>query len=139
MSSESNKDSTDQDKHCHCDKSEGSQRWSSKNVLIGAAAGGAAVFALVTSAPVVLLVIGFSTGGVLAGSAAATAQATIGNVVAGGVFATLQSIGAVGGLSKAATGAATAAGAAVGAGIGAAIPTSGETDDSNCPPDSDEG
>ena len=102
MSSESNKDSTDQDKHS---------------------------------------VIGFSTGGVLAGSAASTAQATMGNVVAGGVFATLQSIGAVGGLSTAATGAATAAGAAVGAraGVGAAIPTSGETDDSNCPRDSDEG
>ena len=47
--------------------------------------------------------------------------------------------GAVGGFSTAATGAATAAGAAVGAGVGAAIPTSRETDDSNCPRDSDEG
>ena len=38
---------------------------------------------------------------------AATAQASIGNVAAGGIFATLQSIGAVGGLSATAAGATT--------------------------------
>ena len=40
--------------------------------------------------------LGFTTAGIAAGSAAATAQAGIGNVVAGSTFAFLQSAGATG-------------------------------------------
>ena len=43
-----------------------------------------------------LLVAGFATKGVVAGSIAAATQAGIGNVVAGSTFAVLQSAGAVG-------------------------------------------
>lgn len=81
--------------------------------------GGVALTLTAVAAPIVLPAIGFGTGGVVAGSVAAAAHSAIGNVAAGSLFATLQSLGAVGGFSMAATGAATAAGAAAGAGVGA--------------------
>ncbi len=49
---------------------------------------------------IVLHVIGFGVAGVVAGSLAAAWQATIGNVVAGSVFAILQSFGAAGASPK---------------------------------------
>ena len=66
-------------------------------------------------APNALSIFGFSTTGVVAGSMAATIQATIGNVVAGSLFSILQSIGAVGALSWVATTATTVFGALIGA------------------------
>ena len=89
--------------------------------IAGAVVGGGTVLTLTAvAAPVVLPVIGFSTSGIVAGSAAAAAQSVIGNVAAGSLFATLQSVGAVGGFSWATTTAVTAAGAAAGA-VGAAV------------------
>ena len=73
----------------------------------------------VAAAPLVLTAVGFSTGGVVAGSMAAAAHSAIGNVAAGSLFATLQSIGAVGGLSWTAAGTATAASVAAGTATGA--------------------
>ncbi|KAG8630678.1 hypothetical protein KVT40_002297 [Elsinoe batatas] len=49
----------------------------------------------IVSAPA-LLMSGFGSTGVVAGTAAATTQSTLGNVAAGSVFATLQSAGAGG-------------------------------------------
>ncbi|KIM32785.1 hypothetical protein M408DRAFT_326524 [Serendipita vermifera MAFF 305830] len=46
-----------------------------------------------------LAVVGFTAGGIAAGSAAAAWQASIGNVVAGSVFSSFQSMGAVGALT----------------------------------------
>ena len=141
VSSESTKDFTDQDEHCKKSDRESTQPWSWRQkaiVGLGAVTGGAiALTATAVAAPIVLPAIGFSTTGVVAGSAAAAAQSAIGNVAAGSLFAALQSVGAVGGFSMAATGAATATGTAVGAGVGAVIPSSELTD--NGPPDSDEG
>ncbi len=62
----------------------------------------------------VLPAIGFGGGGVVAGTAAAAWQATIGNVVAGSTFAALQSAG-VAGVSAATSAGLAAAGAAIGA------------------------
>ena len=90
-----------------------------KSVTGAMIGGGIALTLTAVAAPIVLPAIGFSTGGVVAGSVAAAAHSAIGNVAAGSLFATLQSLGAVGGFSIAATGAATAAGAAAGAGVGA--------------------
>ena len=58
---------------------------------------------------------GFGTGGIIAGSAAAAAQAAIGNVAAGSLFATMTSLGMQGVLAGAAIGGgvATAVGAAL--------------------------
>ena len=97
-------------------------------IAFGAVVGAGIGVGAVLAAPVVLPVIGFSSTGVLAGSMAATAQAAIGNVAAGSVFATLQSIGAVGGLSWTATGAVTAAGSVAGAVTGAAAQAVGGSD-----------
>lgn len=60
---------------------------------------GIVLIIVVLSARRALLAVGFSTGGVLARSVATFVQSTIGKVAAGGVFATLQSVGAAGGLS----------------------------------------
>lgn len=65
--------------------------------------------------------IGFSTGGVVAGSIAAGVQAGIGNVAAGSTFAALQSVGALGGFSWGASALTAGAGAAVGGTAGAAV------------------
>ena len=90
-----------------------------KKVAIGAAVGTAVGVGTVAAAPVVLPAIGFSTTGVVAGSIAAVAQSTIGNVAAGSLFATLQSFGALGGLSWTAAGVTTAASVAAGTAAGA--------------------
>jgi Interferon-induced 6-16 family len=60
--------------------------------------------------PAAIAIAGFSAGGVVAGSAAAAWQATVGNVVAGSLFAWLQAAGAT---------SAVAASAAVSAGVSA--------------------
>ncbi|KAK3311814.1 hypothetical protein B0H66DRAFT_609057 [Apodospora peruviana] len=91
--------------------------WVAKNpgaaACVAVGVGGLAVVAspALVTAPV-LGAVGFGSNGVIAGSAAATAQAGIGNVVAPSAFATLTSAG-MGGY-----GAATVA--AVGQGIGVA-------------------
>ena len=90
-----------------------------KKPVVGAVVGGGVCLGLAVASPIILPAVGFGAGGVLAGSAAAAVQSTIGNVAAGSLFATLQSVGAAGGLSWAATGLATAAGVATGAGAGA--------------------
>ena len=58
---------------------------------------------------------GFGTGGIIAGSAAAAAQAAIGNVAAGSLFSTMTSLGMQGALVGSAIGGgvATAVGAAL--------------------------
>ncbi len=64
---------------------------------------------LVLSAP---LLLGFGSAGIVGGSVAAATQATIGNVAVGSIFASLQSLGAIGVTAQA-------------AGIGAAVSTAG--------------
>ncbi|KAG8821459.1 hypothetical protein FRC17_009805 [Serendipita sp. 399] len=71
------------------------------------------------AAPLALAGIGFTTAGVAAGSAAAGMQAGIGNVVAGSLFATAQSLGTAP-LITAAIGAVSGAGTAL-AGVGSAL------------------
>ena len=51
---------------------------------------------IIIASPCILSAVGFSAAGVVAESIAARVQSVIGNVAAGGVFAFLQSIGAVG-------------------------------------------
>ena len=63
-----------------------------KNTMIGATVG----VGIVVAAPLGLAALGFSAGGVVAGSAAAGIQSGIGSVAAGSTFATLQSAGAAG-------------------------------------------
>lgn len=65
------------------------------------AMGCGAATAVVCAAP---MLVGFGTGGIVAGSLAAAWQATIGNVAAGSAFATLQSLGATGTLATGAYG-----------------------------------
>ena len=101
--------------------SEPCQGYSWKKIAIGAGAGVVIGVVTVAAAPVVLSAAGFSASGIVAGSVAATAQSAIGNVAAGGVFATLQSVGAVGGLSVTAAGATTVTTVAAGAATGAAL------------------
>ena len=95
--------------------------YSWKKIFIGAAAGTALGVSAVVATPVFLSYVGFSASGVVGGSIAAAAQSTIGNVAAGGIFATLQSVGAVGGLSVTAAGATTVTATAAGAATGAAL------------------
>ena len=54
------------------------------------------VLLIIIASPRILSAVGFSAAGVVARSRAACVQSIIGNVAAGGVFAILQSIGAVG-------------------------------------------
>ena len=86
--------------------------------LVGALVGAGISLGAVVVAPAVLTIVGFSSGGVVAGSIAAGVQSSIGNVAAGSMFATLQSIGAIGGLPLVAKGAVTAGAAVVGAILG---------------------
>eukprot|EP01098_Paradermamoeba_levis_P015305 TRINITY_DN7698_c0_g2_i1.p1 TRINITY_DN7698_c0_g2~~TRINITY_DN7698_c0_g2_i1.p1 ORF type:complete len:157 (-),score=30.62 TRINITY_DN7698_c0_g2_i1:78-548(-) len=68
------------------------------------AAGAAVGVGVVLTAPVAIGAAGFTSAGVAVNSAAAAWMTTFGgNVVAGSVFATLQSIGAAGALSTAAS------------------------------------
>jgi len=76
-------------------------------ILVGAGLG-------VLLPSVILKAIGFSTAGVLAGSIAAWFHSIIGNVIAGSIFAILQSIGATG-FSAAATALFATIGSVVGA------------------------
>ncbi|KAG4068127.1 hypothetical protein HA402_001552 [Bradysia odoriphaga] len=81
--------------------------------IIGASVVGASALAVV-AAPVAIAAAGFGSAGVVAGSLAATWQATMGGyVAASSLFATLQSVGAIG-LSTAATASIGIGGAAVG-------------------------
>ena len=87
-----------------------------KELLVPAAV----VLVCTVAPPAIIAGVGFTTGGVAAGSAAAGIQAGIGNVVAGSAFAVLQSLGTVP-LTTAGAGAAVgAAGVAVGYGAAAA-------------------
>lgn len=79
------------------------------------AVGGGVAAAVSILCPLALGLAGFGAGGIVAGSAAAAWQASIGNVAAGSLFAFLQSAGATGGL----WGLGAAAGAATGAVAGA--------------------
>ena len=63
-----------------------------KKIAIGAGIG----VAVTGGATVVVNALGFSSGGVVAGSTAAVIQAGIGNVAAGSAFAALQSVAATG-------------------------------------------
>ncbi|XP_067944211.1 interferon alpha-inducible protein 27-like protein 2A isoform X2 [Watersipora subatra] len=65
--------------------------------------------------------VGFTAGGVAAGSIAAAIQSVIGNVAAGSVFAALQSAGAVGIAGAATAGAAATATVGAGAAVAGAL------------------
>ncbi len=78
----------------------------------------AVVLVCTVAPPAIIAGVGFTTGGVAAGSAAAGIQAAIGNVAAGSVFAVFQSLGTVP-LTTAGVGAAVGA-SGVAAGYGAA-------------------
>ncbi|MCG8626516.1 MAG: interferon alpha-inducible IFI6/IFI27 family protein [Proteobacteria bacterium] len=102
-------------------RSEPCTGYSWTTIAFGAAVGTAIGVGAVVATPAVLSVVGFSANGIVGGSVAATVQAAIGNVGSGTVFATLQSIGASGGLSATAAGATTVATTATGAVAGAAF------------------
>jgi len=55
----------------------------------------AAVAVCAIGLPAIIAAVGFTIGGVLAGSIAAAIQSSIGNVVAGSLFALLQSLGTI--------------------------------------------
>lgn len=74
------------------------------------ALGGAVAVGAFGLAPLALGAYGFSAAGVVGGSAAAAAQASIGNVFAGSSFAVLQSVGAAGFATKTIAATATAVG-----------------------------
>ena len=92
----------------------------------GIIVGGTAVVGGVTAvvaAPVVVSVvsaIGFGAGGILAGSWAASMMSTLAPVCAGGLVATLQSVGAAG-LGVAGSSVLSTIGAGVGTGVGAVV------------------
>ncbi|RDW57433.1 uncharacterized protein DSM5745_11517 [Aspergillus mulundensis] len=92
--------------------------WASKNpVSAGSIAAGLTVAVapgIVVTLP--LSAIGFTAGGVQAGSLAAGAHSVLGNVVAGSLFAVLQSAGAGGAGLAVLNGAAQVGGLAVGVG-----------------------
>ncbi|KAI0182420.1 hypothetical protein EV127DRAFT_449632 [Xylaria flabelliformis] len=100
------------------DKSRKAVEWAAANPGKTAAIGAGAVLIAVPMAAVapVLGVAGFGANGVIAGSAAAAVQSSIGSVGAGSLFATLTSAGA-GGYGVAA---ASACAQAVGAGVASA-------------------
>ena len=89
----------------------------------GIIVGGTAVVGGVTAffaAPVVVSVVGFGTGGILAGSWAASMMSTLAPVGAGGLVATLQSVGAAG-LGVTGSAVVSTIGAGVGTGVGAVV------------------
>ena len=79
-----------------------------KKVTVGVAITGGTV-AFISTVPILL---GFGTGGIVAGSVAAGIQSLIGNVAAGSLFASLTSLGMTGTLATV-------------AGVGAAVGTAG--------------
>ena len=72
---------------------------------------------------------GFGAEGIVAGSAAAAWQASMGTVAAGSLFATLQSLGAAGTLVAITAGSA----AVVGGGVGVAIASNAVPEEQRCP------
>ena len=72
----------------------------------------------VVAAPVAISLLGFTSGGIAAGSCAASMMSTLAPTAAGGVVATFQSLGAAG-MTIAAKGAVFSAGAAVGGSVSA--------------------
>ena len=89
----------------------------------GVIVGGTAVVggvATVVAAPFIVSAIGFGTGGIVAGSWAASMMSAMGPVGAGGVVATLQSVGAAG-LGVAGSSVLSISGAGVGTGVGAVV------------------
>ena len=100
---------------------------SHKALVIGAGVGvgvgvGGAIF--VVAAPVVVPAavtwLGFTTGGIAAGSWAASMMSAMAPTVAGGMVATLQSVGAAG-LGTAGTTLVAGTGAAVGSAVGGTV------------------
>jgi hypothetical protein len=67
-------------------------------IIVGAMTAAGAIAAPIFI-PLILNAVGFSSGGVVAGTLAASWQAAIGNVVAGSLFAMLQSMAATGAIS----------------------------------------
>jgi hypothetical protein len=98
----------------------GSGWWSRQSKATKNGLAGAGVAAAVVAVPVVLTVAGFSAAGVVGGSFAAGWQSSIGSVAANSLFATLQSLGALYGVSASAGAGAVAFAGAAGAGVGAA-------------------
>ncbi|KAI5827943.1 hypothetical protein K523DRAFT_62407 [Schizophyllum commune Tattone D] len=72
--------------------------WAGENPTTAIAIGGAALTVILMPilGPALLSAIGFSSGGVVAGSIAAAIHSAIGNVAAGSIFAALQAAGATG-------------------------------------------
>lgn len=90
-----------------------------KGGVVGVATGAAIGLVVI---PVALPLVGFTVGGVAAGSTAAAIHSAIGNVAAGSLFAAAQSAGVIGmaaGTQVAIAGGAGVVGAAIGAGVGA--------------------
>jgi hypothetical protein len=69
-------------------------------MVVGLLVGGGIAVAVICATPIL---VGFGTGGVVAGSAAAGAQAVIGNVAAGSWFASMTSLGMTGTFVKGVT------------------------------------
>ena len=85
-------------------------------IVGGTAVGGTVA---VVAAPLVVAGLGFGAGGIVAGSTAASMMSWMAPTAAGGIVATLQSVGAAG-LGLAGTTAVAATGVSVGAGVGGA-------------------
>lgn len=87
-------------------------------VVTGAAVGGGVLTIVAT--PLIVGALGFGAGGIAAGSIGASMMSYMAPTVAGGVVATLQSVGAAG-LGLGGTAAVGAVGSATGAGVGGAL------------------
>ncbi|KAH8994542.1 hypothetical protein EDB92DRAFT_1849784 [Lactarius akahatsu] len=99
-----------------------------RNLFMAAAGAVLGVVLTPIVAPVFLGIVGFGAAGPIAGTAAAAIQAGIGNVAAGSLFATAQSVAMGGSIPTVIT--------AIGAGVGAAIGAgAGDADD---PPENEE-
>ncbi len=85
--------------------------------VIGVVLGGTTAL---VGAPFIVTGLGFTAAGIAAGSTAASMMSVMGPTVAGGVVATLQSVGAAG-LGVAASTAVTGAGGAIGAVVAKAL------------------
>ena len=92
-----------------------------KELLIPAAV----IVACTVAPPGIIAGVGFTTGGVVAGSAAAGVQSFIGNVAAGSAFAALQSLGTVPIMTATVGAVVGASGLAVGYGVATASTVAG--------------
>ncbi len=86
-------------------------------VTAGSVVGGAA---FVVAPPLIVAGLGFTAAGIIAGSPAAYMMSVLAPTVAGGIVATLQSVGAVG-FSAAGVAALAGAGGTAGAAIGGGV------------------